>query len=74
MIERNIYRVTCDIKNCKNTAKYVLPVKGRASRMYICEQCLKDLADDYKALVVPKSPKNAIKKRMDQQSETVREV
>ncbi len=72
MIEKNIYKVSCDIKNCKNAAKYVLPIKGRASRMYICEHCLRAIAQDYNLMIVPKSPKNAIKKRMDENAQSIK--
>jgi len=73
MIQENVYRVTCDVKECKNTAKYVIPQKGRSAKFFICEHCLAELAEDFRKQSVPKSPKNAIKKALDKAKESVRE-
>lgn len=74
MIDKNIYRVTCDVKNCKNIAEFVFTAKGRMGKFYICRECLSKLAGDYSKLVVPKSPKNVIKKAMDNKKESIAEI
>lgn len=73
MLEENKFRVTCDVKNCKNYAKYVFPSKGRTAKFYVCEECLKKLSDEYAKLRIPKSPKNAIKKAIEKREETMEE-
>ena len=64
-----IYKVTgktkCDVRNCKNDAAYAFDVKGISGKCFLCAGCLAALSADCRALTVPKSPKNAIKKRLD---------
>jgi hypothetical protein len=77
MIEKNIYRVTCDCKGCKNIAQHVFPAKGRLGKFYICDACLSKLSMDYEAAKgtkCPKSPKNAIKRIMDDKSDSIKLV
>ena len=69
MIEKNLYRVTCDVKNCKNIADFCFSAKGRGGKFYLCKGCLQQMADDNSKLIVPKSPKNAIKKAMESAKE-----
>ncbi len=74
MITENTFRVTCDVKNCKNIADFTLPAKGRMGHFYICEECLKKLAKEYADRTVPKSPENAVKKAMKLKSATIRQM
>lgn len=52
----------CDAHNCKNDAAAFFAVKGRASRCYLCRDCLSKLMSDFAGSTVPKSPKNTIKR------------
>lgn len=73
MIEKSMYKVSCDIRNCKNNASYIVPTKGRVGKLYICDSCMRDLLDEFRTAVVPKSPKNAIKKAMDKNKDSIKE-
>lgn len=59
-------RVRCDIGTCKKEAKFaiggnsVLPNR----KVYICEDCMKELYDRISVIITPKSPENLIKKAM----------
>ena len=59
-------RVRCDIGLCKNNAVYVIGGKGVMPnrKLYICEECMKQLYEQFSAVMVPKSPENLIKKAM----------
>lgn len=74
MITDNIFKVTCDVRNCKNIAQYTLPAKGRMGHFYICSHCLSEIAKEVNARKVPKSPTNAVKKAMNRKSETIKEM
>ncbi|MCM1043394.1 MAG: hypothetical protein NC350_04220 [Corallococcus sp.] len=73
MLEQNKFHVTCDVKNCKNYAKYVFPSKGLSAKFYICQDCVQSLLENYGKMSTPKSPKNAIKKAIEKHEETLRE-
>ncbi len=72
MIEKTKYQITCDVKNCKNTAEYCFSVKGRIGKVHLCPCCVKQLGADCGKIYTPKSPKNAIKKAME--DKTVKEI
>ena len=72
MIEKTQYQITCDVRNCRNTADFCFSVKGRVGKVHLCKQCVKLLGDDCTKIHTPKSPKNAIKKAMD--DKTVKEI
>ena len=62
-------KTKCDVRDCKNDADYQFATKGRAGRCYLCSKCLAELTAQGKTVTVPKSPKNAIKKKMELKSE-----
>lgn len=62
-------KTKCDVRDCKNDANYQFATKGRTGRCFICSKCLAQLTDQGKTVTVPKSPKNAIKKKMEMKSE-----
>ncbi len=72
MLTDNQYNVNCDMHNCNNKADYFFDTKGRLGRFFVCAQCMDVLLADYKKRNTPKSPKNAIKKAMD--NSTIAEV
>lgn len=74
MITDNIFKVTCDVRNCRNIAQYTLPAKGRMGHFYICGDCLETISKEVAAKRVPKSPTNAVKKALNRKSETIREM
>ena len=59
-------KVTCDMESCKNLAEYSFAVKGRTKRWMVCGECLKKMYSDISGVLVPDSPKNRIKRIMDQ--------
>lgn len=58
-------KTKCDVKDCKNDAQFYFAVKGIRGKFFICGHCLDKLADDVKSARVPKSPQNAIKRKID---------
>ena len=58
----NVEKVTCDVKDCKNIASFCLPSKGKAGRFFVCADCLEKIVKEAMAARTPKSPKNTIKK------------
>ncbi len=67
-------KTKCDVRDCKNDAVAVFEVKGRQGRCFLCESCLATIAAEGRSRSVPRSPQNAIKKRLDRKSEEARNV
>ncbi|MEG1706874.1 MAG: hypothetical protein RR086_05980 [Clostridia bacterium] len=67
MITKNNFNTICDIKNCKNSAEYVLDSKVKGGKLFLCKQCLMAMTKEFSHIIVPQSPKNAIKKAMEQE-------
>ncbi len=65
MITKLATNVRCDIRNCKNMATFALDVKGRGQRLYLCQHCLTELANQVKP-TPPRSPRNAIKRKQEE--------
>ena len=61
-------KTKCDVRDCKNDAEFTFATKGRVGKCFICSKCLAELTKQGKAVVVPKSPTNTIKKKMDLKS------
>ena len=59
----------CDVKDCKNDAEYQFATKGRVGKCFLCSKCLTQLTTQGSALRAPKSPTNAIKKKMEMKSQ-----
>jgi hypothetical protein len=58
-------KIKCDMKDCKNMASFSLPSKGKVGRYFLCKDCLEKLVEEVMAVRTPKSPKNTIKKIID---------
>lgn len=59
-------RVRCDIGLCKKDAVYVIGGQSVMSnrKVYICEDCMKEIYEQFSSIITPKSPENLIKKAM----------
>ena len=66
MLTKTNVKTKCDVLNCKNLAVCYLPAKGKLGKLFLCEQCLAQLAAEVHGHRPPKSPKNTIKKVMDE--------
>lgn len=64
-------KVRCDFGLCKNIAKYEIYEDGVLSRrkIYLCEDCAKQLFDLLSKEFVPKSPINVINRSVKRQGE-----
>lgn len=69
MINAITTKTKCDVRDCKNDAQFCFETKGRQNKCFLCAQCLARLSADGRAMTVPKSPKNAIKRQMDKRVE-----
>lgn len=69
MIFSTTVKTKCDVKDCKNDAKYFFPAKTRNGKFFLCNDCLNGICADGRSLCVPKSPQNAIKRQIDKKSE-----
>lgn len=72
MIYSTTEKTKCDVQNCKNLAVRYLPVKGKPSKIFLCQECLDRLYQEITAARTPKSPKNTIKKIIDRKEEESR--
>lgn len=70
MIFTATVKTKCDVKNCKNDAEYFFETKGRNGKCFLCKHCYDALASDALKKRVPKSPKNTIRKLMDEKEES----
>ena len=63
--------VRCDFGLCKNQAKYEIFEDGVLSRrkIYLCEDCAKELFELLTKEFVPKSPMNVINRSVKRQGE-----
>ena len=69
MIYSTTERTKCDVRDCKNMARWYIPSKGKTGKYFLCNECCEKL---YKAAIVqmtPKSPKNTIKRIIDKKAE-----
>ena len=64
-------KVRCDFGLCKNQAKYEIFEDGVLARrkIYLCEECAKQLFDLISKEFVPKSPINVINRSVKRQGE-----
>lgn len=64
-------KVRCDFGLCKNSAKYEIYDNGVLARrrIYICEECAKQLFELLSKEFVPKSPINMINKSVKRKGE-----
>ena len=69
MVTKTTAITKCDARDCKNIAEYAFEIKGRQGRCYLCKDCLEHFLESGRKLLVPKSPKNAIKKKQDMKAE-----
>ena len=69
MLTQITNKTKCDVKDCKNDAEFTFATKGRNGRCFLCLKCLAELTAEGKKLTTPKSPQNAIKKKMEMNSQ-----
>lgn len=62
-------KTKCDVRDCKNDAQYFFSTKGRNGKCFLCANCLAELSTQGRTVTVPKSPKNAIRKKMEMKQE-----
>lgn len=62
------FSAKCDISGCKNKAVFTLEREGILKRVQtnVCENCLKELYEIFGQQIVPKSPRNMIKKNLEE--------
>lgn len=67
-------KVRCDFGLCKNMAKYEIYEDGVLARrkIYLCEECAKQLFELLSKEFVPKSPINLINKSIKRQGEVLK--
>lgn len=65
MLTKTTLKTKCDVYDCKNLADYYLPAKGKIGKFFLCADCLKKLIEEAELRRPPKSPKNTIKKIID---------
>ncbi len=70
MLIKTETKTKCDVRDCKNDAQYCFAVKGRGGKCFVCDKCLAVLVGDGRKATVPKSPQNALKRRMEQAEAT----
>ncbi len=58
----NEQKLKCDVKDCKNSASFSIPSKGRVGKFFFCKQCLQNLVQEVSKATTPQSPKNTIKR------------
>lgn len=66
MLTQMTSKTKCDVRDCKNDAEFSYAIKGRAGKCFLCSKCLAELAKQARTVTVPQSPKNTIKKKMEQ--------
>lgn len=71
LVTKTEAKVKCDLRDCKNDASYCVFGKGRIGRFYLCKQCLDDIVANVVKSRTPKSPKNTIKKIIDEKEITI---
>lgn len=69
MLNQITNKTKCDARDCKNDAQYYFATKGRSGKCFLCSKCLEQLTAQGRTVTIPKSPKNAIKKKMEMKSE-----
>ena len=65
MITKLATNVRCDIRDCRNIATHAINIKGRAQRLYLCQDCLTAIGNEAKP-TPPRSPRNTIKRKQDE--------
>lgn len=55
----------CDARGCKNRASAYFQVKGLFKKIFLCDECQKQLYRDLAPQAVTKSPKNKISSVQD---------
>ena len=65
MLTKTTLKTKCDVFDCKNLADCYLPAKGKTGKFFLCADCLQKLSAEASLRRPPKSPKNTIKKLMD---------
>jgi len=66
MLTKTNVKIKCDVADCRNLATCFVAAKGKSGKFFLCDECLKKIATDPNLRHPPKSPKNAIKKMIEQ--------
>lgn len=74
MITKTTDKTKCDVRDCKNLASCFIEAKGRTGKFYLCDRCFEKLCGEVLRTVTPKSPKNTIKRIIDQKAEKAYEI
>ena len=69
MLTKITSKTKCDVRDCKNDAEFFYATKGRVGKCFLCSKCLAELTAQGTVLRTPKSPANAIKKKMELKSQ-----
>ena len=69
MIYSTTEKTKCDVRDCKNMARWYIPTKGKVGKMFLCDDCCGKLYKQAIAMATPKSPKNTIKRIIDKKAE-----
>ena len=66
MLTPTSLKTKCDVMDCKNLATCYLPCKGKVGKFFLCADCLQKLLANAQNRRPPKSPKNTIKRMIDE--------
>ncbi|MCM1289958.1 MAG: hypothetical protein NC132_04595 [Corallococcus sp.] len=66
MLNKTTLKTKCDVTDCKNLAECYVAAKGKIGKFFLCADCLQKIATEASLLRPPKSPKNTIKKIIEQ--------
>ena len=66
MLKPTTLKTKCDVMDCKNLAACYLPAKGKSGKFFLCDSCLHQLAASIDGRRPPKSPKNTIKRKIEE--------
>lgn len=59
-------KIKCDVADCKNFAACFVAAKGKNGKFFLCSDCLQKIVTESAKQRPPKSPKNAIKRKIEQ--------
>ena len=69
MVTKTTATTKCDVRDCKNFSEFAFEIKGRQGQCFLCKECYEKLVAEGRKLLVPKSPCNTIKKKLDKRAE-----
>lgn len=66
MITKTTIKTKCDVADCRNLATCYVVAKGKSGKFFLCSDCLNKIVAEASERHPPKSPKNAIRKMIEQ--------